>query len=483
MKRHLVRRLAALVGGTALVAGLLGSLSAAPASALVEDYGPVIGRLTGFPGTGATVTPFPFFTTSACPVGTTVVNVFVDSADAGLVSAVAVGSDSASVPTMMLTGMPIGFALVDVARNVGRTLVNGSYTVSLVCLPDVFGSAPLGHFEGTFVVTGGATPTDEGTTYTFATPRPTGVAFDGLPSVTQSAGPSTVDVLTTPPDATGTLRLQEIVAGAPVDLATVRRTGRPTPVTVDLAPGDHTLQVTFAPDDLTAFEPATSAPATTTVTRPGTVTPTTTTLVPDLTELVDGDPAGLQVVVSPPAPGGVTIREGDRVVPLAPPEPLQPLFDASGRARVTLLDPPTVGTHVYTATFEPAQPLVVGSSTSAPVTVVVVPKVQTTLRARAKVGRPDDCSPKGRHAERDEDPVLVLRAVVTPADAVGGIGFDDVSGARPVQLTPPIAPVDGRVCTVVPLRPGIRLVQARYGARSGSRFLSSDSPVVRVRRD
>ena len=468
MSRRPALRLLSALAATALAAGLLAT-SVPPASAAPNQYAPSIGRLTASPVTGSTAIGPTIWTTAPCPAGTAGINVFVDSPAAGLFEAVAVGSDNASVPGMMRAGVPFGFNLVDVAAGQGRTLVNGRYEVSLVCVPDFFGSPATGQFDGTFVVTGGATTAAQGTTYTFASPQPTGVVFDGLESVTQTNGPVSLTVLTTPPGAAGTVQVQELVNGSPVDLGPAQRATQQNTVAVDLASGDHTLRAVFTPDDPAAFTPATSAPVTTTVTASPTATETTTTLTVTpggtLFGPLDVDAA---VAVSPAASGTVEVLDGAAVV-------------TSGRVDrgVALLGfTASVGVHAYTAAFTPDRPDLFTGSTSAPVAVDVRPFLPTAITAKVKP-RSGDCGKDGC------TPSLDLRADVSPSAATGSVIFFEYSTVVTRLADVPV--VDGRVRTTVPTTPGTHRIQAVFVPTRGSAYAGSSTPeltvVVPARRD
>lgn len=198
MKRSLLRGSVLALAGSVVAALAV----ATPATALpLPGTGPLLGTATGSPLTGSVLNQARVITSAPCPTGTGAIDLFIDNAAAGFSAVVVTGADPTAVAGINTTGVLFGNSLANVAANEGKILINGTYDLTVNCSDGLGGST--GHFDASLVISGGATPTAQGTTFTFNVP----------------ALPTTSTVLTVSPAGPVTL-------GASVTLtATVSATG------------------------------------------------------------------------------------------------------------------------------------------------------------------------------------------------------------------------------------------------------------------
>ena len=464
------RAIGVAVAGATVLAGLVlaGSAEAAP-----NQYAPSIGFATGSPLSGPVSTAPVVVTEKVCPAGTTAINGFVDSKDAGLVGAVAISSNTTQIDSSSTTGVNFTFNLLDVAASQGKVLVNGSYEVSLVCLPDLFGTPGTGQFDAVFTVTGGATPTSAGTTYTF---KPGGNVK--ATTTTLAATPAGQGLLTAPVVLTATV---SPVAAGTVQFTDVPRNGAPAPlgapVTVDAtgaatldlstlatAPplGERVFRAAFTPADPAAFAPS-AASDLPYVVLSDTQTGTVTTLAADPPTFVDkGRPVTLTATVTAPlapatapAPAG-TVEFFDSNATLG-----TATLTPAGTA-VLPITPVQAGTLNLLARFSPSDATAYAPSVSSPALTFLVTEpfsegkfldLLTIDQTRGKatdaitVKAPDACpSGSGVMTARISGPGAWAPGFGVPIEGL----FDKRDSAVPL---PPVASIAGpNGLTVVPGR-------------------------------
>jgi Bacterial Ig-like domain (group 3) len=357
---------------TSIVAlvGLLGLAvltTGAPARAAVNQYAPSVGTITGTVPSGNAPSAPTVVASGACPAGTQYAQGFLDGP--GLVKGVLIASDSLNVATMNTSGIPASFGLTQVAKNAGAVLVNGTYDVSLVCDPG-FGAAYTAQYDGQIVVTGGATATSEGTTYTWSgggSATVTAISLNTTPVGSAMVGSSvTLKATVTPTGAAGTVQFSDSVAGTTSDLGTavtVAPDGTATYSSSTLGAGPHVLGAIFTPADSKAYTSSTAAAVDFTVLGQG-QTATATTLTADpATGVVRGGTATLTATVTPSAAAGtVTFQSGTTTLTQA--------AIVNGKATVTI-SPLTAGMLSLTAVFAPSDTTAYVGSTSPPVNYLV----------------------------------------------------------------------------------------------------------------
>ena len=358
---------------SALVIAALAAAATGVASADAATYAPrVAGTAVGDPASGSTTVAFNLKTSAACPTGTGVVQAFIDNAAAGWVGVIAIGTNDTDVANVNTTGVPMSDTLQGIASTNGKTLVNGTYDISLVCLPDAF-SSPTVQFDGHFTVTG--------TTYTFTVPGVTSTTTTIAatpPSSVQEGGTVTLTATVTPASATGTVQFTDSTAGSttPLGAAVPVSGGTASIVTTSLAPGSHTLRAAFT-TATTSFSNSQSGPLAYTVVGAGQTLTTTSLVVNPPGSAVRGAPVTLVALVNPATAGGVTFTDGggalDGPVRLA----------ANGTASLTLPSA-DVGTHSFAASFAPDDPAYLGSQSAVVTYRVTLPEPEQigTLNVR-----------------------------------------------------------------------------------------------------
>ena len=456
-----------------VAAGLLG-LGLPPAQAAANQYAPSIGTAVGAPLSGSTATAPVVRTSILCPDGTTAINAFLDSAAAGLVGAVAISSNSTDIGVTSTNGISLSNNLLDIAASQGRTLVNGRYELSVVCYPDLFGTAPTGQFDAVLDLTGGATPTAAGTTYTFVppvvTPTATTTTVTASPAATAQQGATvTLTAAVSPAGAAGTVQFQDLASGSPVNVggAVTVTAGTASLQTSALAVGARTLRAVFTPADAAAFAGSTSASIPYTITAPPAATSTTTTIaVSPAGTAVAGAPVTLTATVTPSNAAG-TVQFEDTVsgTPVAVGAPV-PVGGGTASATTTGL---AVGAHQLRARFVPANPASFTASTSAAtaytITAPPTPPTTTTTTLTA--------SPAGTAAQGSP---VTLTAAVSPGTAVGSVQFQDVVSGTPVAVGNAVA-VSGGTATVQvsDLAVGSHSLRAVFTPTNAADFTTSTS--------
>jgi hypothetical protein len=344
MKRSLFRVAALAAAGTVAAALAVAS----PASAAPNQYAPSIGTAVGTPLSGSVASAPRVVTTGLCPTGTTAINGFVDSTAAGLVGAVGISSNTTDIPNISTSGITFSFNLLDVAASQGKTLVNGRYELSVVCLPDLFGSPGTAQFDAVFDVTGGATATSAGTTFTFVAPA--------LPATTTTlavtpAGPVTLGApvtLTATVNATGVTPAgsvqfksgtSNVGAAVPVGAG-----GVATLTTTALPPGaNQALTADFTPAAPATTQGSTSNTVTFTVNAPAQAS--TLALASSPAAPTTADVVALTATVSSTTTvnvGTVTFLEGTTTLGTG--------TVTNGTATLSLVGV-TAGSHTYTANY------------------------------------------------------------------------------------------------------------------------------------
>ena len=368
----------------ALVAAVLTLAVVGPAGAAPNQYARSIGTATANPVSG-NVTVAPIVVTSRlCPAGTNFINAFIDSQAAGLVEAVAISSNNTDVPVINTNGISLSSNLVDIAASQGKTLINGRYELSVVCLPDLFGSAGLGQFDGVITVTGGATPSSQGTTWTFnplgnVTPTTTSLVASPAGQGKLSTGITLTATVT--PAAAGTVQFVDVPGAG----AATKNLGAPQPVDpatglakLDLATlnpppaeGGRAFRAVFTPTDTAKFAGSTSADvAYQIVGENQTPTKTTLTTTPAVS-VTKGNPLTLTanvvfdavgVPATPGPPGTVTFFNGGIQLGTA--------SILNGGAVLTVR-PTVAGTLTLRAVFTPTDAATVAGSVSADQSFIV----------------------------------------------------------------------------------------------------------------
>lgn len=354
MKRSILRgAVLALAGGvvTALSIGV-------PAHAAVNQYAPSIGTLTIVPPVGKLNGAPTVVASGTCPAGTSLLQGFLDGPT--MTKAVAIASNTLALGSENTSGVPFSNNLLQIATNAGAVLVNGHYTVSLVCDPG-YGGAYLNQFDGAFDVTGG-TGTGSGTDYTMtgyvaptstttlavspASPQNVGTSLSLTATVAASAGGSTAGNVQFMDGATA--------LGSPVATGAG---GVATMSTTALAVGTHSLTAVFTS---TAGTTGSTSAATSYVINSAPVN-TTTTLASSPAAPTTADVVTLTATVGPAgATGTVAFMEGATTVGSAA---------VSGGSASISLTGLTAGTHSYTAAFTGTG--VYQNSTAAATTVTV----------------------------------------------------------------------------------------------------------------
>jgi hypothetical protein len=356
------------------VVALAGLALVGPAAAAPNQYAPSIGFAAGNPLTGSVATAPVLVASRLCPAGTTAINAFVDSTAAGLAGAVAISSNTTDIANITTSGISFSFNLLDVAAGQGKTLVNGRYEVSIVCLPDLFGTPGSGQFDAVFTVSGGATPTSVGTTYTFdpgGNVTGTSTAIAATPPNQGKLNPPTDDITltaTVSPATTGTVQFSDQATGG-TDLG--------APVAVDVngravlslgslatrpAEGGHRFRAVFTPADPVKFAGSTSPELAYQINGANQTTTTTTLSANPAVSVTKGNPLILTAAVATvpagdPPPGTVTFLDGVQVLGQVP--------VAAGTATLTVR-PASAGTLTLRARFDPTDPVTFAGSTSTP---------------------------------------------------------------------------------------------------------------------
>ncbi|MEO6701600.1 MAG: Ig-like domain-containing protein [Jatrophihabitantaceae bacterium] len=173
----------------------------------------------------------------------------------------------------------------------------------------------------------------------------------------------TLKATVTPSGATGTVSFfdgaSQLGSPAPVSGGTAQLS------TSTLTVATHSLTATFTPTSAAQFATSTSAPVSLVVQNPP---PGATTLALAATptgSVVSGTAVTLKATVAPSAAAGtIQFAEGGTNFGV-------PVTVSAGVASTTVT--PTVGTHSYTATFTPTDPVSYQPSTSPAVSVVVIP--------------------------------------------------------------------------------------------------------------
>lgn len=370
------RRVATVIAACAVA--LAGLVLVRPAVAAPNQYAKSIGFATTTPLSGAVAENPRLIASAPCPAGTTALNAFVDSTAAGLAGAVAIAADTTNISSVNTTGAPLSFNFLDIAASQGKVLVNGRYEVSLVCLPDLFGSPGLGQFDAVFTVSGGATATSAGTTYTFSpggNVTGTTTALAANPAAQGKLNPPTDDITltaTVTPATAGTVQFSDQPGnGAATDLGTavtVDPNGRATLALGSLASrpadGAHRFRATFTPADPAKFTGSTSPDLSYRIIG-ATQTATTVTLTADPPVAVTkGSSLTLTAKVAAATTAGGAAPAGT-VSFLDGAVELGQASVVDGTATVTL-KPTVAGTLALRATFVPADPVTFAGSTSAP---------------------------------------------------------------------------------------------------------------------
>jgi hypothetical protein len=365
------RQVRQLIGG--LIVGSLILLGFGPvpqAFAVPNHYAPSIGTVTGTSVSGATGVPSYIRTSKPCPTGTTSVNGFWNSTDAGIVDGVIISTNSTDIGSINTSGgMPLNSNFVVMAQDAGRTLVNGRYDISIVCYPDPF-SVPTAQFDGILLVSGGATPTALGTTYTWEVPG--AVTTTTSLSVSPPGGgtadqPVILTATLTPASAAGSVQFTDTVAAASVDLGAPVSVvgGVATLTTTALTAGSHTLQAVFTPVDPAGFTPSSSSALPYAVLTAGQQATTTTLSVPSGTA-TQGASVVLTATVTPSGVAGtVTFADGTAV--------LGQVAVDNGKATLTV-GTLTVGTHSLTARLAPSDGVAFAASASTAVGIIILDK-------------------------------------------------------------------------------------------------------------
>jgi hypothetical protein len=463
-----------LTAASVLAAGLAGVGAAVPASAAPNQYAPSIGTATGSPVSGSVATAPILVTSGLCPSGTTAINGFVDSAAAGLVTAVAIASNTTDIPNISGTGISFGFNLLDVAASQGKTLVNGDYEVSIVCLPDLFGTPGSGQFDAVFTVSGGATPTSAGTTYTFQTTGPaattTTIAASPAGSAQQGAA-VTLTATVSPSGATGAVQFQDVTGATPVDVgAPATVSGGSASVSVsNLSVGSHSLRAVFTPTDPATFGSSTSANLTYSITStPATPTTTALTTSPAGTAVL-GDPVTLTASVSPSGAAG-TVQFED-VASGSPVSVGAPAAVTGGTATLTTSSL-AQGDHSLQARFVPTDPAAFAASTSATVAYTITPPANPPADTSTTIAAsPADAA--------DEGGPVTLTATISPATAVGTVQFVDGPDGATVNVGSAVAVSAGTATlTTSTLAVGSHSLRAVFTPRNAADFNASTSAAL-----
>jgi hypothetical protein len=464
----------------ALVTAVLTLAVVGPAGAAPNQYATSIGTATSNPLSGS-VTVAPIVVTSRlCPASTTAINAFLDSAAAGLAEAVAISSNQTDIPFIATNGISLSNSLVDIAASQGRTLVNGRYELSVVCYPDLFGTPPTGQFDGVITVSGGATPTSQGTTYTFtpggnitatsttlvADPTGQGQLATGV-TLTATVSPATagtVQFVDVPPGGAGA----NIGAPQPVDAATGRATLALGSLTPPPAAGARVFRAVFTPADPTKFAPSTSADLVYQIVGEGQKATVTTLTAAPAVSVTKGNPLTLTATVAfasaeTPGPAG-TVRFLDGAVSLGAAEVV------SGGAALTLR-PSTAGTLALRAVFTPTDTAGIAGSTSADLTYIVSePKSEgeflglLTVTSPNGAGKEDQGKATDRLQLKSEDSqcpngssAVTMRisgpGAWAPGFAIGSSGFFDRPGTN--------VPTDQTIADVAGLN-GLKIVPGLY---------------------
>ena len=352
MKRNLFRA-AGLALASTVVAGLL---AATPASALQTvagtNMGPLLGQATLVPATGNVIVAPRATTTRACPAGSAFVDVYLDNAAIGLNGAVISGSDGTALGTLTTTGVAFGLSLVDAAATQGKTLVNGTYDVTVGC-SDGFGGY-TGHFDLQLTVSGGATATAQGTTFTFVAPAlpttTTVLSVSPAGPVTQGASVTlTATVSATGATPAGTVQFKSGTTnvGTPV---TVSAAGVATLTTTALPPGaNQALTAVFTPATPATTQGSTSNTVTFTVNAPAQAT--TLTVASSPAAPTTADVVSISATVSSTTPvnvGRVTFTE--TTTPAAAPQTVNVVGGVAAASFVGL----TAGAHTFSVTYADA---------------------------------------------------------------------------------------------------------------------------------
>ncbi|WP_143448692.1 Ig-like domain-containing protein [Kineosporia sp. A_224] len=440
-------------GVTAGLLVLSGLVASAPADATPNEYARSIGTLTGTVTTTDTGIPVAVRTSAPCPAGTTTINGFFESVDAGIApGALVISANQTDVNAITTSGIPLDNNLKGLAQTAGKVLVNGSYDVQLVCYPDAF-SSPTAQFDGTFTVSGGV-GTGPGPTATWVVPGATATttALTLSPPDSVAAGaPLTLSASVTPAAAAGSVQFGEVVAGqgtVPVGAPVPLSAGAAGLTTTTLTAGTHDLVATFVPSG-TTFLTSVSPTRSVTVLTAGQQATTTTLAVSPSGTAPQGSTVTLTATIAPAAAGGTVTFLADGAA-------IGTGAVAAGTATFSTaaLDP---GSRSLSARFVPADVAAFAGSSSAAVLLTVAP---STGGGGAFV---DDLTVDGANGSA-KDSLGIILAASTPCP-----GGDSVvatmkgPGAWAAGLT---VPVEGalttagstvslkRVDLVAPITPG-----------------------------
>ena len=456
---------ATVLGVTALVLSAWGA--SVPASA--ATYAPSIGTLTGTVASGPTSVAPQVVASAPCPGGTFGVSAYVDGN--GLVKAVAIPNSPGLQNGIDSTGVQLGFNLLDVAASQGKTLINGAYDVAVVC-QGIGGLTNLGQFDGQFTVTGGATATAQGTTYTWKVAGPqattTGLAVTPAGGAAQGAS-VTLTASVSPPGAAGSVQFVDLATGSAVNVGSAATVGGGTATltTSGLSVGNHTLRADFTPTDAAAFGSSKSSTVAYAVSAKQPTTTTTGLAVTPTGGAAQGASVPLTATVSPSGAAGsvqfVDLATGSAVNVGSP-------TTVSGGIAASTTSGLATGSHTLRADFTPTDTAAFGASSSSTVGYQITAK-QPTATTTTLVVTPAGTAVAGTSVQ--------LSASVTPAAAAGSVQFVDLASGSPVSVGSPVTVSGGTATTsTTSLAQGNHSIEAVFTPTEATVYTTSTSAAV-----